>query len=926
MLQRRERLIGLCLCLLLATALRVLNLDGLPPGVHFDEAANGILAHEIGFDGERPIFISSYTGKEVLFFYLAGGVMRLIEPSVFGLRLTAVYIGLLTIAATYWLGVEAFRDKRIALFATAFLALSFWHLLFSRLGFRAITQPLLQALMVAAWLRGLRSEQNKWFVMSGLCLGLVGYTYLAARLFPVLLLLAAVPLFIKRPFPKKRLLKHLLLAFIALIVLAPLLTYFIQNADAFWVRITQVAPSDGEALTIWESLLLSLKMFFISGDPYIRFNIPTRPIFNPLMGGLMGLGYLLLLIRGWKAKARWQKTAVLLLLLAPFIMILPTALATSEIVPSNLRAIGMMPFLYYLPAITIVWIIDQKWLPQFEQSWLPVILIIVVLIGNTFETATAYFKQWGEDEALFLETDGDLAAVADFLDQLALTDETIFVASPHYQHPTIAFLSKRYEQVKWLPQSQALVFPARSNAIVIYPAKSPAPEWSRPYLETAVRLTPASQTAFTAYRFEGTPPLDITVQRGTNFSNAITLLGYGFAPSTGESIGLTLFWSIDGQPPAEVQPFVHLEDAWQYRWSQVETFAYPTVQWEAGDLMIQHVNVPIPAGAPLGDYSLKVGLFDPISGDRLARFDENGRYAGDTFAIENIPLVVTSLPNPIPPPPIEINQYISHGLTLLGNNPIPTQISTGEQLSVALHWLAEEPVPPITLRFSLLKDGAVGGRILAHNQPVHDTYPFSSWQTPQYVIDQQLLTIPEDAESGNYILNLRLLDALENTIGVFPLGNVMVQKTDRVFTEPAVAQQLTAVFGNEIALRGYELERVEDTAVELTLLWQATQQPKADYTVFVHLLTREGSCVPCIWQQDSMPQQNQYPTRRWLANEYVLDTYRIELTENLPSGVYPIEIGLYLADSGIRLQVVSDFANTGDAIILDSLRWEAPTE
>ena len=98
------------------------------------------------FRGERPIFITSYTGKEVLFFYLAGGLMRLLGESLFTLRLTAALVGLLTVAAVYWLGLELFRDRRVALVAAALLAISFWHLLFSHLGFRAITQPLLQAL------------------------------------------------------------------------------------------------------------------------------------------------------------------------------------------------------------------------------------------------------------------------------------------------------------------------------------------------------------------------------------------------------------------------------------------------------------------------------------------------------------------------------------------------------------------------------------------------------------------------------------------------------------------------------------------------------------------------------------------------------------------------------------------------------------
>ncbi len=104
LMSRRLTLPLLVLCLLIAAILRLSDLSTTPPGLHFDEAANGILAANIGLRGERPIFIPSYTGKETLFFYLAGFLMRLLGDSVFTLRLAAAFIGLLTVAATYWLG------------------------------------------------------------------------------------------------------------------------------------------------------------------------------------------------------------------------------------------------------------------------------------------------------------------------------------------------------------------------------------------------------------------------------------------------------------------------------------------------------------------------------------------------------------------------------------------------------------------------------------------------------------------------------------------------------------------------------------------------------------------------------------------------------------------------------------------------------
>jgi predicted membrane-bound mannosyltransferase len=180
-----RQVIGLMVLVLLAAAvLRLPALETTPPGLHYDEAANGVLAADIGLRGERPVFIPSYTGKEVFFFYMAGGLMRLLGDTVFALRLTAAFIGLLTTTVTYWLGWELLRDRRIALLAAALIAVSFWHLIFSRLGFRAISQPLLQGLMAAALFRGLRTNRWRWFALSGLFLGLSAYTYLAVRFFP----------------------------------------------------------------------------------------------------------------------------------------------------------------------------------------------------------------------------------------------------------------------------------------------------------------------------------------------------------------------------------------------------------------------------------------------------------------------------------------------------------------------------------------------------------------------------------------------------------------------------------------------------------------------------------------------------------------------------------------------------------------------
>ncbi len=910
-------LILMLLTLLVAAALRLPDLPDAPPGLHYDEAANGILSADIGLRGDRPIFIASYTGKEPLFFYLAGALMRVVGDSVFTLRLTSALAGIVTVAAVYWLGIETLRDRHIALAAAALVAVSFWHVLFSRLGFRAVTQPLLQALAMAALLRGLRREQWKWLILSGIFLGLTAYTYLAARLFPVLLLLAALPLLFNGKTYRRRWLQAGVIALVGLLVLSPLLAYFIAHPDAFWVRIGQVAP-DADGLSLGESYLKSLKMFFLEGDPYWRFNLPYQPLFNWFWGLLLVAGWLATLWKWRRLPTDWQRSGALLLLLAPFLMILPTALATNEIVPSNLRAIGLIPFIFYLPAVGLFAFLDGAKSAYPRSSAFMCVLIPLILVTGGMRTWWDYFHVWADEFDLFYESDGDLTAVAPFLDTLNSENKPIYMAALHYQHPTIAFLSSKYDQIKWLPQSQAVVFPAEGTAVYIYPHNSPLPQWAEPFFKTAHVLAapsgPGGDPAFTAYEMTAPDSLVIPNPINAHFGSAITLLGYATeAEEENQLVPLTLYWRIDGLPPADFAPFVHLEDEWGYRWGQVETFAYPSAQWQPGEIVIQRVDVPAKSGTPPGIYRLRVGLFAPTAGDRLPHLDDDGRYAGDSILIENIPIAAAPPPKRLPQPPFVVDEPVRAGLRLLGYERGGETAVTGETITLGLWWLAETEPPPLTTRLELYPPSG-SGRILTNTQPVHGSLPFANWPSPVFLIDHVDGRIPDDLPAGDYHLRLRILDADDNTLFTTELGPLAVEASQRLFELPLTQHPLAATFGNEIVLRGYDLDPIDRNKINLTLVWQAQTHPAADYTVFVHLLGQDGAC--CLWQADMMPRQNQYPTSRWLPDEVVAESYQITLPPDAPPGDYLLEVGLYIAENGRRLQVSVPSLPDSDTVIL----------
>ena len=604
-------------------------------------------------------------------------------------------------------------------------------------------------------------------------------------------------------------------------------------------------------------------------------------------------------------------------------MILPTALATNELIPSNLRAIGLIPFIFYLPAIGVVILfhdIERRFgYPPLTFS--VIFIALLALLSGALSTAGTYFEDWAGETTLFYESDGDLAAVARFLDESDLAGKTVYVAAQHYRHPTAAFLSQKYETIKWLPGSSALVFPATGPALVVYPHNSPAPAWAAPYLDSGQQIDAPSyggpQDAFVAYELSEMPALPLKDSAAINFGDTITLLGYDIAPTaSGSTLPVTLFWQVDNPATADYTPFLQLEDAWGHRWSQAETFAYPAEQWEPGETIIQQVQLPVPPGTPPGKYRLRGGLFDPGTSQRLPRLDQAGSFAGDAFFIEDVEIAAGDVPGVLPDPPFVVDELFLPGLRLLGYERGGASAMSGAPWGLSLWWLATKPLPPLSAALELV-DGAGELFTLLEGQPAHDTVPFVDWQPPQFIIDHRSISIPLDFQTGDYRLRLRLAELNGDDIGLVDLGPLAIEKTDRLFIAPPLENKLDATFGNEITLLGYDISAIDDGIYKLQLAWQALQEPSANYTVFAHVLDQDGSC--CIWQQDTMPQQNQHPTSRWLPGEVVVDTYEITLPADLQAGEYPVEIGLYIAETGQRLTVKLPGQAEGDLALLRPL-------
>ncbi len=940
---RRYRAL-LVLIVLAGAFLRLWHLSSVPPGLHYDLAATALLGNAVAFDGYRPVFITAFTGHEALYYYWLALWFRLGGSSVFTLRLAAAMLGVLALPTGFFALREVLRfgddsptgDRSlpIAVLATACLATAFFHVTFSRFGFRVISEPVVQALALGCLLRAVRllaqpggrrlfSRPAVWFALAGLFTGLAAYTYLAARFFPLplavfwlaVLVQAARAQRVERGAFTRALAGFGVFTLTAAAAFAPLGVYFWQHPEDFFNRAAQVAPQAGEGALLLQGFRRAFEMLFINGEPYDRYNLPGLPLFGQVLGAAFVLGWLITLWQvlrwpkpGLRAGAGWA-AAVLLLIWVP-LMLLPTALSVHDIFPSNIRAFGLVPLLFVFPARGVLaayrWVQQRLPGPLLPVAYPQAVIALAVLAAGVYTTGSSYFNVWAALPSQRQNNDADLTGIAAYLNaQTELAGTAVYVSSIHYRHPTLAYLARDFDQLRWLTGGTSLAVPAHGPALYALARSAPLPAaWTAAWEPAlaAAPLDPDYQPSYRIYRFaEGAAvPLPAFAPLDENFGNVLRLTGYQLLPEAAQLL-VDVRWQVDNLPAAgDYLPYARLVDAWGQPWSQSGGFNYPSEMWQVGDTLLVRLAIPLPAGLPPGDYTVKIGVYSEGSAASLPRLTATGAYAGD-----RAPLPPLTLPGNLAAGPETLRE--EQGVTapataalapaLLGyavNTPTPRQ---GERLLLTLFWQAGV-AGPVHVR--------LGDTLLYEGDPAHGTLPLAGLAPGDALVDRYDLRVPADFPAGPADLTITAGPATAT------LAALDVQAVNRVYEPPAVAVPSEAVLSDPsgaplIALTGYTLTPgAAGAATTLALAWQALAPLADDYTVFVHIRDAAGQTVA---QQDAQPQAGAYPTSLWQSQEYVRDDY----TFDLPPGDYTVALGLYLPETGTRLAVG---AGEADAVVL----------
>ncbi|HUX88671.1 MAG TPA: glycosyltransferase family 39 protein [Chloroflexota bacterium] len=942
----------------LALLVRTIDLGSIPPGLHFDQAANGLLGLEILSGQAHPVFFSSYTGREALFFYLIAALEAVLGPSVVAIRLAGALAGTATVVAVIFLGAKLF-NRRVGLAAGALLAGLYWDIQVSRLGERTSLVPLLDTLALLALWEAFRRRSLPLACLGGGLVGLQLYTYPSSRFFLFVLGLiglseliavaegarrgARVPVRHASTAPSFGHLAVLTLGavVVGVLVVVPLALHFYHHPADFLGRADEVAiwnpvvAGASPMNVLATSTQHTLAMFVLLGDRDWKYNLAGRPVFDPISAVFFLIG---LALAVW----RWRRRAERICLLWWLGMLVPGFLSVDS--PQFMRTLGAAPAAVLFAANGLSAII--RWLESLplphrrrgnggeglspfsprggegargrEVRPLASLLWLWPLFAGAF-AAYQYFAVWAPSAAAYLALEGDVTAAAGIIQARAEQYPATYVASRYGPDPTIAFLDGDvFSRLHWFDGRSALPLPPPGAGPTLYVLPRTATDgWWYDRLPASDRvsevLAPDHGPAVEAFvlRPDSLKPDDKSAIPPVDVGGVAHLVGADVPPAiqAGLPAAPAFYWQIERPPAEPVKFFVHLIDSAGQTWAQYDEDVYPTSEWRSGQLLIVRRSFPVPSYAPLGTYILQVGI-ERQDGTALP-VQTPGQPTATYWQSRTIQVARPSAPPDPATLPIAQHFDMSFGgtLRLIGATISPGKVLDGDSVGISLVWQVIR-TPTGSLDTVLQANNAVDQPLArGRRPPTGGVWSPRYWQPGDVIVDRQTLLIPAGTVPGTLSLlvgvdeaNQQALPLVGNASGLTPIGTLVVQARPRSTETVAIPHRQDVAFVNGIHLLGYAVQPATagpGQSIQLTLYWQTTRPISQSFTVFSHVLDAKNQVVA---QHDGIPVDAQRPTTTWAPGETLVDRHVLVVQANAPIGASQLEIGLYDAKTGQRLK------------------------
>ncbi len=439
-------LTALVLIMALGASFRLTNLHGDPaqgtsiPQEMTSDHVEKLLDSQRVKEGSRNIFFANNGGREPFQMYAMALFSMLPNQGINhdSLKLLAVLESLVTLPVLFWLGLELFgrHDRRmgvlVGLALMALVAVSYWHVSITRLALRIVLTPLVTALLTIYLVRAMRGNHRADFIKAGLVLGFGLYTYQAARMLPLVVIVAVLLMLVwgvRRWRERAAVMVNFgVLIAVSFVVFLPLFHYSIEQPEQFWRRtagrllgddVIEERLPDGRVVmrnaTLEERfaafqknlpVLLNnvrnvLLMFHWKGDVAWINGAPNYPAMDVFSGALLFIG-----LGAWGVwTVRQRDASYALFPLAAFIMLMPSALSIAFPVenPSHTRTSGALPYVYAIAALPLALLVTGAWhtlKPRVLRVGVTASLAGLVVLGGYAQNSALYFGEFARSYAI----------------------------------------------------------------------------------------------------------------------------------------------------------------------------------------------------------------------------------------------------------------------------------------------------------------------------------------------------------------------------------------------------------------------------------------------------------------------------------------------------------------------------------------------
>ena len=404
----------LFLIILLASFLRLYKLGSVPPSLYWDEASLGYNAYSILTTGhdEHGRFLP-LTNFAAFGDYKPPGYIYATVPSIavfglneFAIRFPSALFGILTVLLSYFLAKKLFENAVVALLTSFFLAISPWHLQFSRGAFEANLGLFFSTLGIYLFLK-FAKDNPRWIFPSALSFVAAIYTFTGQRLFVPFILLLLVIQF------RKQLLTHMRIFMFTTVTAAilfwPLFVFATKTIEG-QLRFNEVTifkdlePINesiryrGKDNYSWWADLIHNRRFFYAYQYLIHYFDAANPGFlfirgdvNPRLsiqevGELYLIDLPLILAGIYFLFSKKQKFRILII---GWLLVAPIGPATARETPHALRMISILPTFQLISAYGFFQF--YKFV-KFKKFF--IVLVFFLLILNFLFYLHMYYLHW----------------------------------------------------------------------------------------------------------------------------------------------------------------------------------------------------------------------------------------------------------------------------------------------------------------------------------------------------------------------------------------------------------------------------------------------------------------------------------------------------------------------------------------------------